>query len=250
VQRDDWDRHWQEYARSAESNPAQRWRRRLVFDLLDLAGAPPPVRVLDVGSGQGDFAADLRAHAPHAEILGLELSASGVEIARRKVAGAAFVQRDLLDAGAPDPAHRAWATHAVCTEVLEHVDDPVRFCANVRSYLAPGGRLVVTVPGGPVSQFDRHIGHRRHFRVREVRDVLAAAGFTVERATGAGFPFFNLYRLVVLARGKRLIADVRTQDGPPGGAAGLAMRAFDHLFRWNLGSSPLGWQIVATARTP
>ena len=57
---------------------------------------------------------------------------------------------------------------------------------------------VVTVPGGPMSAFDRHIGHRRHFSPDDLRAVLLAAGFQVERTTGVGFPFFNLYRLVAI----------------------------------------------------
>ena len=71
--------------------------------------------------------------------------------------------RDLLRDPAPDAEWAGWATHAVCSEVLEHVDEPVVLLRNARSWLAPGCRLVVTVPGGPMSAFDRHIGHRRHF---------------------------------------------------------------------------------------
>jgi 2-polyprenyl-3-methyl-5-hydroxy-6-metoxy-1,4-benzoquinol methylase len=36
----------------------------------------------------------------------------------------------------------------VCSEVLEHVDRPRELLANAAAYLAPGCRLVVTVPGG------------------------------------------------------------------------------------------------------
>ena len=86
-----------------------------------------------------------------------------------------------------------WATHAVCSEVLEHVDDPVAFLKRARDYLAPGARLIVTVPGGPMSAFDRHIGHRQHFDRLKIRSMLEQAGYSVERTYLAGFPFFNLY---------------------------------------------------------
>jgi tRNA G46 methylase TrmB len=81
AQRDDWDRHWLEYADAAEQNAAQEYRRRLVFDLLALGQEPG--RILDIGSGQGDFAAELLQRDPGAELLGLELSEAGVEIAQR-----------------------------------------------------------------------------------------------------------------------------------------------------------------------
>jgi SAM-dependent methyltransferase len=245
---DDWDRHWRDYAESAASNPAQAYRRRLVLQLLASSGNRIPARVLDIGSGTGDLAAEIRKTFPAAELLGLDLSAAAVEHAARKVSAATFLQRDLVSGTEPEPVHRGWATHAVCSEVLEHVEDPEALLANVRSYLAPGCRLIVTVPGGPISAFDRHIGHRQHFTAKSTRALLEQAGFVVERSTRAGFPFFNLYRLVVLLRGERLVDDVARGAG--GRPARFLMRIFGVLFRLNLTSSPWGWQVLVAARVP
>ena len=82
-----------------------------------------------------------------------------------------------------------------------------------------------------MTAYDRHIGHRRHFQPRELADVLRAAGFDVLRATGAGFPFFNLYRLLMRALGNRLI-DV-AGSGEPSAVARAAMGAFAALLRSN-----------------
>jgi 2-polyprenyl-3-methyl-5-hydroxy-6-metoxy-1,4-benzoquinol methylase len=243
--RDDWDQHWVDYAGAAAINPAQQYRQDLIVRLLE---REKPQRVLDIGSGTGDLAAAVRAALPRAEVLGLELSRAGVELARRKVPGAKFVQRDLMAAEPPPDEYRSWATNAVCSEVLEHVENPKALLANARSYLAPGCRLIVTVPGGPMSAFDRHIGHRRHFTAKSMRALLEQAGFVVERSTRAGFPFFNLYRLIVLLRGERLVDDVARGAGPR--RARLVMRIFGVLFRLNLTRSPWGWQVLAAARVP
>jgi trans-aconitate methyltransferase len=243
---DDWDRHWRDYAESAASNPAQAYRRRLVLRLLASDGTPS--RVLDIGSGTGDLAAEIRNAFPTAELLGLDVSAAAVEHAARKVPAATFLQRDLVTSPDSEPAYRGWATHAVCSEVLEHLEDPAALLANARSYLAPGCRLIVTVPGGPMSAFDRHIGHRRHFTAKSMRAVLEQAGFVVERSMRAGFPFFNLYRLIVFLRGERLVDDVAGGAGRR--PARLVMRIFGVLFRLNLTRSPWGWQVLATARVP
>lgn len=246
---DDWDRHWQALDLATRMNPAQRYRIRLVLGRLRLDRGP--ARVLDVGSGQGDFAAELRARSPQVEIAGLELSRSGCEIARRKVPDATFMQCNLLEPAPPPREYRRWATHAVCSEVLEHVDRPGALLANAAQYLAPGCRFVVTVPGGPMSAFDRHIGHRRHYTPGSLEELLAKAGFEVEGVSAAGFPFHTLYRLTVIARGGRLVSDVASgPDGPSSRLARLVMRSFDPLFRLNLPSSPWGWQIVATGRVP
>jgi SAM-dependent methyltransferase len=244
---DDWDRHWRDYAAAASQNPAERMRFDLVLRLLDLRDAS--ARVLDVGSGHGELLASLVAAYPGIESVGLELSATGVEIATARVPRARFVQRDLVEPEAPPAELARWATHATCSEVLEHVDDPVALLRNASAYMAPGCRLVITVPGGPMSAFDRHIGHRGHFTPARLRAVLERAGFAVERVGGAGFPFFNLYRLMVVARGPRLVDDVT--QGPRGAAspgALLAMRCFRVLFRLNLPAWRFGWQVVAVAR--
>src|SRR5206468_3347342 len=149
--RDDWDRHWDEYNQTAEQNPAQNYRRELIFSLLGVRGSGEGVRLIDIGSGQGDMAAAMRTRYPSAEILGLELAESGVEISRRKVPNVRFVQRNLLDTIEPPEDQRGWATHAVCSEVIEHLDDPCLLLRNARQYMDQGCRLILTAPGGPMS---------------------------------------------------------------------------------------------------
>jgi SAM-dependent methyltransferase len=243
---DDWDKHWSAYATANAQNPAQAYRRRLILDVLQSFDGSGRQRILDVGSGTGAMAADLRRRFPQADILGVELSREGVERARIAVPSATFVQRDLLSDLDVEPRLRGWATAAVCSEVLEHVDEPQRLLRSVVPYLEPGCRLVVTVPGGPMSAFDRSIGHRRHFTPQALSQLLRESGFRVERAQRAGFPFFNLYRLVVIARGRRVTRDVGSESA----TASAAMSAFDHLFRLNFDSSPFGWQTIAVATLP
>jgi SAM-dependent methyltransferase len=246
---DDWDTHWDKYAASATINPAQDLRHRAILDGLRHGNAHYP-RLLDIGSGQGDFLAKaIQADVADA-YAGFELSASGVRISQQKLPQASFVHADLF---APPPEvepYRGWASAAVCSDVIEHVDDPIAFLRGASTYLEPGALLVLTVPGGPMSTFDKHIGHRQHFTDAKVRAVLGGAGFLVEDVRLAGFPFFNLYRLLVILRGAKLIADVESSDGEgaASGAARIAMSVFSYLFRFNVRSASLGWQVVATAR--
>lgn len=242
-ERDDWDQHWSEYAESAAENPAQDFRRRLILRLL--AGVSASSRVLDIGSGTGDLAASLCEAYPGTSVLGLELSRTGVEISQRRVPAAAFLQVDL-SADEPPPEYRSWATHAVCSEVLEHVDDPGALMAKCRAYLAADCLVVVTVPGGPMTEYDRHIGHRRHFDPSTLGDLLRRSGYEVCTSTGAGYPVFNVYRLLMRALGARLVAIAGSTE--PSALSRLAMRAFGLALRHNLWLSRRGWQIVAVAR--
>ena len=100
-----------------------------------------------------------------------------------------------------------------------------------------------------MSAFDRHIGHRQRFTRTSITAVLEKAGYTVEKVYLAGFPFFNLYRLLVIARGEGLARDIEMQSrGISASLASFTMKFFRLLFYGNLSDSPFGWQIVAVAR--
>lgn len=245
----DWHVHWQRYDDASSQNPAQRMRHQIVARLLTEDAGDRPVRLFDIGSGQGDMMSKLIPLFPNSEFLGVELSESGVEASRRKAPVATFLAADLFAPPTSLEPYRGWASHAACSEVLEHVDDPVAFLTQARPYLAPGAALVVTVPGGPMSAFDRYIGHRQHFTRASIRDVLEKSGFEVQQVYLAGFPFFNLYRLAVIARGEKLAVDVQAgEHGSASRLASLTMAVFRFLFRGNLLDSPFGWQVVAVAR--
>jgi len=245
---DDWNQHWSSYAASNALNPAQAYRRMLIFRALSLPpGASEQTRLLELGCGQGEFSAELAQRYPALELVGVDLSHTGVGIAQSRVPRGAFFQQDLLQPIALPDRYRGWATHAVCSEVLEHLDDPLTALRNVRTLLAPGARLVITVPAGPMSAFDRHIGHRAHFTPERLRGILEGAGLEVDSLYGAGFPFFNLYRLTVVARGRKLIDDA---GGELPLSARAAIWAFTKLFRMNAIETRRGWQLVAVAVEP
>jgi SAM-dependent methyltransferase len=249
---DDWDRHWLDFSAAAELSPATRYRRWLALHLLGgepgIRGDGAAVRMLEIGSGAGQFAEEFLARSPRAQFLGLELSRTGVDIASRRVPAARFLQRDLLAPGGPGISPSEGldfrATHALCSDVLEHLDHPAVLLGHAAAYMAPGCKLVVTVPGGWYSAFYGHIGHRRHYTAPQLSALLESAGFAVERAYAAGFPFFNIYRMLVTLRGQELIAQATRGPSLPMRAAGAL---FDALFHLNL-MHPWGWQTVAVAR--
>jgi SAM-dependent methyltransferase len=245
---DDWDSHWDDYAVAAERNPAQAYRRGLLLRLLERRGAPR--RLVDIGSGQGDFLLAASHRWPQAQLVGLEVSARGNEIARSKVPTARFIDVDLVNDRAPAQNLAAWATHAICSEVLEHVDDPPGLLRNARAYLSPGARVLVTVPGGAMSAFDLRIGHRRHYTPDDLQTTFTAAGLRTMMVGGAGFPFFNLYRRLIISRGERLADEISTATGSARLAARAAMLVFRPVLPLSLPRSRWGTQIVGVAYEP
>jgi trans-aconitate methyltransferase len=242
VEVDNWDRHWQDFTPSAEMGPAHEYRRRTVLRLLNVQSVDEPVSFLEIGSGIGEFAEVFLKRYPRTEFLGVELSGVAVEISKQRVPSARFVQRNLL-LPPPDDERIHRANFAACVEVLEHLDDPVLLLRNAAAYMAPGCKLLVTVPGGPMSAFDRHIGHRKHYKPSELKDLLQSAGFTIEAVYGAGFPFFNLYRSAIILRGKNLRSDI---SGSPSLLVRIGTVLFGAAFRFNL--MCWGWQTIAVGR--
>jgi 2-polyprenyl-3-methyl-5-hydroxy-6-metoxy-1,4-benzoquinol methylase len=252
VDPNDWDHNWDAFSEIAERNPANDYRHALILKLL--ARPPAGSTVLDIGSGQGQFALRLQAKYPDLAVWGVDYSTEGVarsrEHAAQRGSAAEFRQVDLLQPTALADGQPI-ATHAVCSEVLEHVADPVTLIRNARALLAPGCHLVVTVPGGPRSAFDHHIGHLQHFTARKLHHVLTEAGYEVQRVLRAGFPFFNLYKLAVIARGKKIIADVEHhQPGEAMPAESMVKTFFGFGLRHSLDNTPFGWQIAAVATVP
>jgi|SRR5579884_3196420 len=239
---DNWDRHWMDFAETPDYSPAVSYRRRLIKRLLGIEPDEDRNRLVELGCGSGQFAQEFCPDFPGVRFLGLDVSQAGVDQARRKVPAARFEVCDLLEPIADESLHGFQATDAICSEVLEHVDRPDRILANAAAVMAPGCRLLVTVPGGPMTAFDKHIGHRRHYRPSELADLLRTAGYDVEATMGVGFPFHNLYRFSLLVSGSSV---VKVASAPPSQAVRAAYRVFDTLSHFNL--DRWGWQTVGIA---
>ena len=96
--------------------------------------------VLDIGCGDGAASGTWLADRC-AGYVGVDVSPAAVEAARARGLDA----RVIGDAGAlPFPAESFDA--AICTEVLEHLFDPLGALEEIGRILRPGGKVVVTVP--------------------------------------------------------------------------------------------------------
>jgi 2-polyprenyl-3-methyl-5-hydroxy-6-metoxy-1,4-benzoquinol methylase len=120
---------------SQESGRVQRQKAAEELKLLESLGAKG--RILDVGCAAGYFLEAARERGWKAE--GSELSPSA--------AGAARAKKFKVHVGAAEALRlrpRYDVVHAAHT--LEHVKDPLAFLLKLKSFLAPGGRLMIEVP--------------------------------------------------------------------------------------------------------
>jgi SAM-dependent methyltransferase len=170
----------------------------------------PGLSVLDLGAGDGAFAAELvRAGC---SVVAVDVAEEALRRARARVAG---LDARVAVEGEPLPLEEDSVDVVWAGEVLEHVADVVGLLAEVRRVLRWGGTLLATTPyhgraalallalrpGGALEDaFDPRADHLRFFTARSLSGVVGDAGFAeVEVRAVGGVPLVRR-ELRVVAR--------------------------------------------------
>jgi len=246
--RDNWDQHWSQLNEITELNPAQHYRHKLVFQAINDYLESRSNKIFDFGSGQGDLIRLMRSEFNEAKFTGFELGDSGVNISRIKTPDAQFVQCDLIENN--PPYHKLYESGniGVCSEVLEHLDEPKKMLITINKYLAKNAFLIITVPSGPMNEFEKSIGHRKHYMRSELENLVKSSGFSIIEIRCAGFPFFNLYKIIAFLRGKKIMQNDINPNRKISKILRIIFKIFNVLFHFNLTNSPFGWQLILIAQ--
>ena len=103
-----------------------------------------PRSVLDVGCGTGNnLTVPLASEFPETQFVGTDADETSIEFAQKKN-GSQNLSFRITDSIADDEKFDV----VIASEVIEHVEDPKEFLQFLNSKLAPGGRIVLTLPNG------------------------------------------------------------------------------------------------------
>jgi 2-polyprenyl-3-methyl-5-hydroxy-6-metoxy-1,4-benzoquinol methylase len=171
-----------------------------IFPVIDVAcrSLKPGASIIDLGCGNGAIAGRLAANG--FRVVGLDLSETGITIARKAWPRARFevlsAEQDVLQKLGCDPFDMA-----ISTEVVEHLYSPRDFMKGAFAAIKPGGMLLCTTPYhgylknlaiSLTGRWDHHAdplwdgGHIKLFSRHTLTRLFRETGFTDIHFTGIG----------------------------------------------------------------
>lgn len=178
----------------------------LLPPLLDLIQSIPikpgqSLKVLDLGCGNGSLSRQLAKQGY--EVVGVEASLSGVQLAQRLIPECQFIHASIYDLPVADLDQQFDVV--VSAEVIEHLLYPRELLSAAKRCLNPEGRIILTTPYhgyfknlvlAALGKMDQHYtalwdgGHVKFFSVSTLSQLLEQEGFTDIRFHFAGrFPY-------------------------------------------------------------
>lgn len=190
---------------------AQHWwfvaRRQIIAALIGRTLDKRPARILEAGCGSGGNLQMLRSFG---EVDAFEYHDPAREAAVRKT-GMTIPFGALPDTLPFDDAYDLIGLF----DVLEHIEDDVNSLITLRGRLAPGGKILVTVPALPALWSGHDVRHH-HFRRYTKASLTKAAQQAGLKVTYVSYFNFFLFPLTVAARAiKRLTGSQVPDDQMP-----------------------------------
>jgi SAM-dependent methyltransferase/glycosyltransferase involved in cell wall biosynthesis len=195
-------------------------------ELLKGFAITPDDTFLDVGCGEGG--STMFAVRQGASVIFTDSELDKVQdVARRVAADSDVVSLGLVSNSLPLPLRDGCASKIVCTEVLEHVDEPEQFMAELVRMGRPGAQYLISVPDPVGEHLQKGIAppsyyqspnHIQIFSRERFAELVESAGLVIERRQSSGF--FWVMGMIFFwaserARGNDLSGAVRDRIHPP-----------------------------------
>lgn len=203
-----------------------------------------PKSLVDLGCGSGWLLKEIGGIHPEISLCGIDFSAAQIDRNRREFPSLRWVVADLDREMSFGEASTEKFDAAIAAEIIEHVDDPVLFLKNALALVAKGGMLCLSTQSGRIWETERQVGHRRHFSVGEMRELMASSGWTAVRIWNEGYPFHDLSKFFANRNPRR------TMEAYSRAPYGRRQRAVCRLLRliYGFNSKRRGAQLFALAR--
>jgi len=138
--------HWGDYFGGIwRMNAYTKARYNLVLECVRAAKLPANARILEVGCGDGALLGVLFIELG-VSVCGVDTNEVGLAQARKMFADKRLVGSFQHTTGYNTKLPDSSFDIVVCSDVIEHVDNPNAMLVEIRRLLIPGGRLIITTP--------------------------------------------------------------------------------------------------------
>lgn len=160
----------------------------------------PDDTVVDVGCGDGGNSLFCARRGAHVTAIDIDAQVIASIEARLAEAAPAAHATHVSDAN-PLPLASEVATRVICTEVLEHVDDPDQLLAELFRIGKSGARYLLTVPDALQENMQKHVAppsyfqkpnHVRIIEREQFAQMVERAGLIIDEHTQYGF-FWSIW---------------------------------------------------------
>lgn len=147
-----------------------------------------PKKILDVGCASGWFLSQLQNEYKNAECYGVDIYDQGIAYGKKKYPKMKFTVSDAHKL----PYSAGTFDLVVCTEVLEHVDDPVKVLTEIKRVLKKDGKAIIELDSGSIlfstvwflwklskGGVWNH-AHLHSFNVQKLERMLKKVGFKID----------------------------------------------------------------------
>ena len=132
------------YRKHTAKNPLQKWLiDRFYAALLDELETLHPQTILDAGCGEGFTLARIRLYGIRAKLEGIDIRQEAIELGRKIHPELTLREGSVYELPYEDNAFDV----VLCSEVLEHLEDPERALAEIRRVARR--YCIITVPHEP-----------------------------------------------------------------------------------------------------
>lgn len=224
------------YDRMAEHDTTHWWyraRRDILSDYLTREAAlPQQARILEIGCGTGH---NLPMLAQFGTVDAIEIDPAAREVASLRLGKPVGEAPLPALSGVPKAAYDLIAV----LDVVEHIDDDVAALRAMRERLAPGGKILITVPAHQWmwSAHDVVNHHHRRYSKATLSAAIAEAGLRPRK-----LGYFNSL-LFPLAAGARLAGRITgrddSDDTPPPAPVNKLFEAIFRAERHLVGRLPM-----------
>lgn len=196
---------WQRYLGREDVSYQPGYHDNPRSDVVDHLGVVPKC-VLEIGCGSGSTGKLIKEKFPDATVIGVESNLQAADLARKRMDRVYGTTFEELNADEPD-FPKGKIDVALLLDVLEHMYDPWRALVKLRTMLAPGARVLASIPNvRNLILMDQLAQGRWRYEAAGLLDITHIRFFALKDMTRlfeeTGFRILNRFRLAEGSLGK------------------------------------------------